>query len=226
MNSYIEGLIIDINENGKWIEAKIGNSENPNEVILIEKNIKIKENNGKIHDIYCNKNIEFKEGEYIYISINKTLNKNEIKEVFKNENEYKLNMQKEEILSVGEGFSFISFIISIALTFVFQPALKTIITKFMYIEPSANSQSDLITEKIFGIIGPDSAFFGMISYFMVFFTIYSITNTYLKINKINSKTNINKTIENKDFQDIKINEVAEKYSQSKNDSCKISLSKK
>lgn len=226
MNSYIEGLIIDVNENGKWIEAKIENSENSNEVILIEKNIKIKENNGKIHDIYCNKNIEFKEGEYIYVSINKTLNKNEVKEVFQNEYEYKLSMQKEEISSVEEGFSFICFIVSIALTFVFQPVLKTIITTFMYIEPSANNQSDLIAEKIFSTMGPDSAFFGMILYFMVFITIYSIANNYLKINKINSKTSINRSIDNKDVQDLNINEVAEKYSQSKNTSCKISLSKK
>lgn len=215
-----------MSEKGSWAEAKVKNKENLQDVILIEKNITIESKDGKIHNIYCNKNINIKNGDYVYLR----LNKNIVEEMYKNENAYKIaiNRAKEKkndkILKNKEEnhFIFMNLFLPIILTPIFQPILKTIIQTIMYIgTPTENDNLGSISNHFTSILGPDSFIFNVILYLITFNTLFAIVKIILDSSNNSSdrqKSNVIKSIEYE--ENIKVKESNE------NISYKVSLTKK
>lgn len=225
-SNYINGKIIEVSEKGSWTEAKVKNKENLQDVILIEKNITIESTDGKIHNIYCNKNINIKNGDYVYFR----LNKNIVEEMYKNENAYKIaiNRDKEKknnkILKNKEEnhFIFMNIFLPIILTPIFQPILKTIIQTIMYIgTPTENDNLGSISNHFTSVLGPDSFIFNVILYLITFNTLFAIVKIILDSSNNSSdrqKSNVIKSIECE--ENIKVKESNE------NISYKVSLTKK
>lgn len=216
-NNYIDGKIIEVSEKGSWTEAKVKNKENLQDVILIEKNITIESKDGKIHNIYCNKNINIKNGDYVYLR----LNKNIVEEMYKNENTYKIaiNRDKKQENKEKIHFNFMLFFFPIMLTPVLQPILKALIETFMYIDDSKNLGS--LSNSFTSILGPDSFFFNVILYLITFNTLFAIVKIILDSSNNSSdrqKSNVIKSIEYE--ENIKVKESNE------NISYKVSLTKK
>lgn len=201
-----------MSEKGSWTEAKVKNKENLQDVILIEKNITIESKDGKIHNIYCNKNINIKNGDYVYLR----LNKNIVEEMYKNENAYKIaiNRAKEKkndkILKNKEEnhFIFMNLFLPIILTPIFQPILKTIIQTIMYIgTPTENDNLGSISNHFTSILGPDSFIFNVILYLITFNTLFAIVKIILDSSNNSSdrqKSNVIKSIEYE--ENIKVKE--------------------
>lgn len=213
-NDYIDGKIIEVSEKGSWTEAKVKNKENLQDVILIEKNITIESKDGKIHNIYCNKNINIKNGDYVYLR----LNKNIVEEMYKNENTYKIaiNRDKKQENKEKIHFNFMLFFFPIMLTPVLQPILKALIETFMYIDDSKNLGS--LSNSFTSILGPDSFFFNVMLYIVTFNTLFTITKIISDSSNNSLEEKKSNKIEHK--ESIKIKELNE------NISYKVSLTKK
>lgn len=213
-NNYIDGKIIEVSEKGSWTEAKVKNKENLQDVILIEKNITIESKDGKIHNIYCNKNINIKNGDYVYLR----LNKNIVEEMYKNENTYKIaiNRDKKQENKEKIHFNFMLFFFPIMLTPVLQPILKALIETFMYIDDSKNLGS--LSNSFTSILGPDSFFFNVMLYIVTFNTLFTITKIISDSSNNSLEEKKSNKIEHK--ESIKIKELNE------NISYKVSLTKK
>ena len=216
-SNYINGKIIEVSEKGSWTEAKVKNKENLQDVILIEKNITIESKDGKIHNIYCNKNINIKNGDYVYLR----LNKNIVEEMYKNENTYKIAINRDKKQENKEKiyFNFMLFFFPIMLTPVLQPILKALIEAFMYIDDSKNLGS--LSNSFTSILGTDSFFFNVILYLITFNTLFAIVKIILDSSNNSSdrqKSNVIKSIEYE--ENIKVKESNE------NISYKVSLTKK
>jgi len=225
-SNYINGKIIDVSEKGRWTEAKVKNKEPLQEVILIEKNITIESKDGRIHNIYCDKNINIKIGDYVYLR----LNKNSIEEIYKSESTYNIAINKDKKKENNKSLKnkednhliFISIILPIILTPVFQPVLKTIVQTIMYIgEPTENDNLGSLSNHFASMLGPDSFFFNIILYLITFNTLFTVVKIILDSSNNSSKrqkSNVIKSIEHE--ENIKAKELNE------NISYKISLTKK
>lgn len=225
-SNYINGKIIEVSEKGSWTEATLKDKESLQDVILIEKNITIESEDGKVHDIYCSKNINIKTGDYVYLR----LNKNIVEEMYKNENAYKIaiNRDKEKknnkILKNKEEnhFIFMNIFLPIILTPIFQPILKTIIQTIMYIgTPTENDNLGSISNHFTSVLGTDSFIFNVILYLITFNTLFAIVKIILDSSNNSSdrqKSNVIKSIEYE--ENIKVKESNE------NISYKVSLTKK
>lgn len=219
-NNYIDGEIIEISEQGSWKEAKLKDKDTIQDVILIEKNITIKSKDGKMHSIYCNKNINIKIGDFVYLR----LNKNSIEEMYKNEDTYKIaiNRDKKQENKEKIHFNFMLFFFPIMLTPVLQPILKALIETFMYIDDSKNLGS--LSNSFTSILGPDSFFFNVMLYIVTFNTLFTITKIISDSSNNSLEEKKSNKIENKENKEnkesIKIKELNE------NISYKVSLTKK
>lgn len=171
-NNYIDGKIIEISEKGSWTEAKLKDKDIFQDVILVEKNIILESKDGNIHNIYCNKNINIKTGDYIYLS----LKEDRVEKIYKNEDEYKIAIKKEkekntyqylENCSDYRGLSVL--VLSLILTTIFNPALKAI----LYIEPLSEILSNHWFSNIFSL---DGCFSNIMLYCLTFLIIFNLLN--------------------------------------------------
>lgn len=218
-NNYIDGEVIEISEQGSWKEAKLKDKNTIQDVILIEKNITIKSKDGKMYSIYCNKNINIRIGDFVYLR----LNKNSIEEMYKNENTYKIaiNRDKKQENKEKSHFNFMLFFFPIMLTPVLQPVLKALIENFMYMYIDDSKNLGGLSNSFTSIFGPDSFFLNVILYIVTFNTLFTITKIISDSSNNSLEEKKSNKIEHKENKEsIKIKELNE------NISYKISLTKK
>lgn len=220
--TYIQGEVIEISEKGSWVKGKINNENEIQDLILIKKDLILKSKNNEIHNIQCNRNVDFKKGEYIYVS----LNGNELDEIYKSEIEYEKSIKgeqenkEEKVFSYDIPFVIIIVSLSAILTPVFQPILKSFIQAMIDVEPTNNGIIDELFTNIFDI---NSAFMSLMLYSVTFSTLFSILNIVNQTRKPASELEIHnktKSIQYKNEENIKIKEIE------KGMSYKISLTKK
>lgn len=217
-SNYINGKIIDISEKGSWTEATLKDKESLQDVILIEKNITIESEDGKVHDIYCSKNINIKTGDYVYLR----LNKNSIEEIYKSESAYSIAINRDKENDNDNSLTFMIFLFPIILTPVFQPILKAVIQTFMYIgAPTENDNLGNLNNHFASLFDSDSFFFNAMLYLITFNMLCVMVKIILDSSNNSSKrqkSNVIKSIEHE--ENIKVKELNE------NISYKISLTKK
>lgn len=220
--TYIQGEVIELSEKGSWVKGKINNENEIQDLILIKKDLILKSKNNEIHNIQCSRNVDFKKGEYIYVS----LNGNELDEIYKSEIEYEKSIKGEQENKEEKVFSYdiplVIIIVSLSaiLTPVFQPILKSFIQAMIDVEPTNNGIIDELFTNIFDI---NSAFMSLMLYSVTFSTLFSILNIVNQTRKPASELEIHnktKSIQYKNEENIKIKEIE------KGMSYKISLTKK
>lgn len=223
-SNYINGKIIDISEKGSWTEATLKDKESLQDVILIEKNITIESEDGKVHDIYCSKNINIKTGDYVYLR----LNKNSIEEIYKSESAYSIaiNRDKENDKHLknnnDNSLNFMIFLFPIILTPVFQPILKAVIQTFMYIgAPTENDNLGNLNNHFASLFDSDSFFFNAMLYLITF----NMLCVMVKIILDSSNFSLNKQ-ESSNMKSIEQQENIKVKELNENISYKISLTKK
>lgn len=221
---YIQGEVIEISEKGSWVKGKINDENEIQDLILIKKDLILKSKNNEIHNIQCNRNVDFKKGKYIYVS----LNGNELDEIYKSEIEYEKSIKgeqenkEEKVFSYDIPFVIIIVSLSAILTPIFQPILKSFIQAMIDVEPMNNGIIDELFTNIFDI---NSAFMSLMLYSVTFSTLFSILNIVNQARKPASELEIHnktKSIQYKNEENIKIKEIEIE----KGMSYKISLTKK